>query len=70
METATTDKALLTEREAARFLACSRALLRKLRGQPSLPQPPYVRLSRAAIRYPQAGLESFLAERMQPRKAA
>lgn len=65
-----TESKLLTERDVALYLKVSTALLRKWRGQPETPQPPFVRLG-GAIRYPLDGLDEFIKENtVQPRKAA
>jgi len=57
-----THNQLLTEREAAKYLALSRSFLAQSRcyGRPT--GPPFIRVGRA-IRYSLADLDTFIAER-------
>lgn len=64
---AQTDKGLLTEVEAARYLGLSPSLLRKLRWLRSGVGPPFRRLAGCVIRYSRAELEAWIAS--QPTEA-
>jgi hypothetical protein len=63
MQTTEQDR-LLTETEAAEFLRLNPGTLRRWRCIGNPDQPPYVRMSRCAIRYRQRDLEKFVEQNL------